>query len=414
MNQRMPNLTVASVALAMACGAASCSDLSSPTELRPEGPPMIRQVYITEAVPVGNAFVNRRAQLAFGDHFLKIGCDSDEDAIECDNRTGENATADASQAIRVVFDELLIGNALEEIACAGIVDEDNYDSVPLGATPDDIARCAGKPDEIKATCQGEYAVCVGSDPANPVGILDDNDDFAADTRQFITSAVTITCDGIEVPLDSIGSYYYPSGNQQPPSFGADITSSILSMGPALVLRPSLGLPTDATCTFAFDETVTDKQGELPCAADVFETYDEFLVDAGAAPNTNEWLEQDFSCSSPDNLGEISFSTDVWRVSNQSVLNNATGVARNITISLTLTIAPDPDTLAAGVTLREVGGADVAVTITPNATEPRTFLVDPNATLDATEEYELVFDSDLKNIFGQSFVGPFSLTFTTAN
>lgn len=412
MNQQMPRVNVASVVFAMAFGAAGCSDLSSPTELRPEGPPMIRQVYITEVVPAGAAFLNRRAQLAFGDHFLKIGCDTDTDTLECDNRIGENATADASQAIRIVFDELLVGNALEEIACAGIVDEDNYDTVPEGATPDDIAKCAGQPDEIKFTCRGPRAVCVGPDPENPIGILDDNDDFAADVNQFVAGVVTLTCDGIEVPLDLRTSYYQPSGNQQPPSFGADIVSSILSMGPAIVLRPAQGLPTGATCGIAFADTVLDKDGNAPCAADQYQTYDEFLAGAGAAPNPNDWLEQDFACSSPNNISSISFGTDVWRITNQSVINGATGVARGITLSLTLSLAPDATTLDAGITLREVGGADVAVVITQNATEPRTFLVNPDANLDANTEYELVIDGDLKNVFGQSFVGPYTLTFTT--
>ena len=53
------------------------------------------------------------------------------------------------------MDELLVGNALEEIACRAVVDDDAFARVPLGATPDDIAKCTVAQDVLKARCIGD-------------------------------------------------------------------------------------------------------------------------------------------------------------------------------------------------------------------------------------------------------------------
>src|SRR6185503_18058199 len=138
---------------------------------------------------------------------------------------GYTAGAAASaQKIRVVMDELLIGNYLEEIACNTIVDDDQFQIVPVGATPDDIANCAQAADVLVDTCKGEHAVClceipggcnVGAtvvQPGLPVGILDEDDDGTSDAHQFIAGSVGLRCGAnsdIDVPMSPQRSYWQP-------------------------------------------------------------------------------------------------------------------------------------------------------------------------------------------------------------
>ena len=71
-------------------------------------------------------------------------------------RGGRGAAVDERDGdrtgFRIVIDELLIGNSLEEVECRGIVDDDIFDRVPIEATPDDIARCSALDDVLPRTC----------------------------------------------------------------------------------------------------------------------------------------------------------------------------------------------------------------------------------------------------------------------
>jgi hypothetical protein len=183
--------------------------------------------------------------------------------------------------LRVVVDELLIGNNLEEIQCRGIVDDDmaiDFGRVPLGADPDDIARCAVANDALSSTCSGRdsesVCICRLVDgcrrdgeivPENePVGVRDNNQDGSTDDTRFISGAVGIRCGPgaapISVPINLASSYWNPSGNQNRPAMGGlDV------LGPAIVLVPSGPLPTNVTCGLAFAPEVVDKQGVQVCA-----------------------------------------------------------------------------------------------------------------------------------------------------
>src|SRR4029079_11304564 len=134
-------------------------------------------------------------------------------------------------SIRIVIDELLVGNNLEEVQCRGTVDEDTFSRVPLGSTPDDVRDCAQANDVLATTCKGAHAMCVcqnatcvrddntTANMGEPVGAKHDNEDDNTDAHQCITSAVTIHCGTQDVPLDPALSFWNPSGDQQKPAQG---------------------------------------------------------------------------------------------------------------------------------------------------------------------------------------------------
>lgn len=245
---------------------AGCGENPSATNLNPEGPPMVRQVFMQERITDG-AGVSRVAQsIAFGDH---------PDFDDADDREVVNGTVDLNQRIRVVMDELLIGNYLEQIQCR----DNSYQSVPEGATPDHIAACALANDVIPETCVGPYAVCLDPTTGAPIGVMDVDDadseqDGAADDTRFmvldlgppVRTPVEIICtpiaggDAINVPLNLANTFWQPSGNQQVPAAGG-----FSAVGPAVILAPLAGMPTSSTCTVDFHPSVVDKDHEEVCA-----------------------------------------------------------------------------------------------------------------------------------------------------
>src|SRR6185436_5448527 len=112
--------------------AAACADETSATDLHPEGPPMIEQVRLVEVAPVAGEARHEQVVFAFGTHPL---------ATTAEAHAVINAAAE-NNFLLIIVDELLRGNDLEEIKCRGTVDEDEFSRVPLGANPDDVARCA--------------------------------------------------------------------------------------------------------------------------------------------------------------------------------------------------------------------------------------------------------------------------------
>jgi hypothetical protein len=112
---------IAAAVLFTACG-------GSP-EPEGAGPPEILQVLARERVE-GEEGIELAPRLVAGDH---------EDIGEEDDREVTEAVAWDGQRIRVVFDELLRGNHLEEIPCA----DGSWVEVPVGTDFDDVARCAG-------------------------------------------------------------------------------------------------------------------------------------------------------------------------------------------------------------------------------------------------------------------------------
>lgn len=268
MNRIQTHLAGFAVLASVLAFASACSDETSATDLNPDGPPMIRQVRLTEQRTVGTARV-----FAFGTH---------PDAVDMNGApdpTQEHAVTSAvaqGNGLRIIFDELLVGNSLQEVQCRGVIDDDAYDSVPIGDTPDDVARCAAPKDVLPQTCTGPTAICVchldggcmvvdGTsaytvDKGAAVGILDTNKDGAADSMRFIKGAVGLKCDNADIQIDLGRSYYNPSGDQNVPAVGG-----FEALGPAVILAPAQALPTGATCGLTFAADVTDKTDNQVCA-----------------------------------------------------------------------------------------------------------------------------------------------------
>ncbi len=269
------------LAVAALFASAACTDTTSATDLHTAGPPKVEQVRITETFVDATGTPGQRRVFGFGTH--PQATSDEEHAV-----TSALAAGSISDIrFRIIMDQLLVGNYLEEIACRAPVGPDGaYDRVPIGATPDDIALCSTAQDVLPASCKGQHAVClcqqdngcpVGSDliaKGKPVGVLDANQDGASDGQRFIQGAVGITCGGgsINVPISLSASYWNPSGFQQVPAKGG-----FEALGPAIVLIPDVApgtpsggmpqaaLPTNSTCQIVFDKSVVNVRGEMVCA-----------------------------------------------------------------------------------------------------------------------------------------------------
>src|SRR5665647_528522 len=111
-------------AFAATCAAAGCTDYESETDLNPAGPPMVRQVRMKETFSnPGSSSTSERRVFAFGSHPM---------ATEAEAHPVNSATA-SGNGFRVIMDELLVGNTIEEVACRAPVDTDAFSRVPLGA-----------------------------------------------------------------------------------------------------------------------------------------------------------------------------------------------------------------------------------------------------------------------------------------
>jgi hypothetical protein len=256
-------------AVLAAAVAGACTGAASATDLHPEGPPMVEQVRLAERYSIGTATGLDRVVFGFGTY---------PGATAAEEHPVTSALASGNK-LRIIMDELLRGNDLEEIACRTVVDDDVFARVPLGATPDDIARCAVAQSALAAHCPASNprSVCIcardGGCPSvdgtfttprgQPVGVSDTNMDGAADRTRFIAGAVGIRCGAIDVPIDLDMSFWTPSGNQQVPALdGFD------ALGPAIVLVPGpapAALPTSTECGVVFAPDVVDKDGNRVCA-----------------------------------------------------------------------------------------------------------------------------------------------------
>jgi hypothetical protein len=247
----MQRLTFAGGALTFALVmSGGCTETGSATELVPEGPPMVRQVFMTETlVDPATGLARAARSIAFGDH---------PEFDENDDRVVETGAVASTNKVRIVVDELLIGNNLEQIQCRDGV----YRSVPEGTTPDDIARCATANDVLADTCNGPHAVCL-DDTGVPVGVMDEvptGGDGASDDTQFISGIVSIECSGITVPIDITNTFWQPSGNQQVPAAGG-----FDSVGPAIIVQTTQGFPTSSSCTIDLANSIVDKDHIAICA-----------------------------------------------------------------------------------------------------------------------------------------------------
>lgn len=365
-------------ALALVSGI-SCSDLESATDLNPQGPPMIRQVLLTERYVDSAGASLTRPVIAFGTH-------PDATANE---QHPSIAAITSGQRFRVVIDELLVGNYLEEIKCNERVDDDFFSPVPLGATPDDIAKCAVVKEQLPRSCKGSKAVCVREDGV-PVGIQDQVDssnrpykDGIADVTRMIAGVAGVQCGELSVAMDLERSYWQPSGNQQRPAID-DGLRGLLSLGPAVVLVPQAALPSGQQCRIVFADAVVDKSGLQTCA-----------------PPDGDITA---SCS-PGDTTATTFTTEVAALLQQSPRNDTLGFSRtgDIEVRANITLAP---------TVQITSAPEARFTVTQLATSSQGLRIRPTEPLAPATRY--VITIPLRDPFGFGSPMPAQVTFTTAN
>jgi hypothetical protein len=386
------NITRAVISLAAVIAVAGCTDQTSATNLNPDGPPMIQQVRMTEVYATDMTGLNFNTRRVFGFGTHPNGGVDDQHPVTSAKVVG--------QSFRVIMDELLVGNNLEEIACRMPIDGDAYDQVPIGATPDDIAKCAVQKDLLKTSCVGDHVVCIckldagcGGTPGtatfiakgDPVGVLDANQDGASDDTRFIDGSVGIKCGPITVPIDRDMSYWNPSGDQQVPA-----TGGFDALGPAIVLTPNGPMPTNITCGLTFADNIIDKQGNKVCA-----TADGALTG---------------SCT-PGDVSSFSFKTEPLRLSLQGISDNDIGISRTDPIIATTTAPVDMATIG-GVTMTENGAPFTLFTVSlPTSTTIRITFTGATG-LAANTPYTITFPTTLKDTFGQGLPAPVTFHFTT--
>jgi Bacterial Ig-like domain len=365
-----------------------CSDDESTTELDTEGPPMVRQVFVQEKEPTGGGGTLERFRLAFGDH-PDIPT-REEDSLG-DDRVVENAVAFADDAkIRVVLDELLVGNHIEELQCA----DGSFSRVPVGTDPDDIARCSG-PD-----LSGCEAVCIG--PGGPIGINDQNRDGAVDPGGLRMIdygdgelAVSVVCDGEPMPLIAqVGtgnkrSFYNPSGNQLIPA-----DTGVEGLGPALVLFPTLGLKAGSSCGLRFRPEVVDRDGNRVCA-----------------PPDGD-VSQD--CPGEGDTSAIQFQVEPFALRGSEpdagdVVTATSGTDQTIFLEFVTDV--DPATLD-GITL-STGGDEVAIAAAPGSLGYQVVVTVVDG-YQPGRAYSLRVDTGVTDLLGGGPAEPLAIDFTTAD
>jgi hypothetical protein len=399
-------------------GLGACLDTSSKTDLFPDLQPMLLQTRLT------NTSIDSASGLQVRKRVFAFGSNPQATTIDTPDPTSIRAAAAKQTEMRLIVSDLLVGNYLEEIQCRANVDDDNFDFVPVGATPDDIAACSVSQDTLAATCTGAHAVCichnmagcVGADGSTiafnaPVGVQDVNQDGAADDTRFRKGALTLLCNGAkmhDVGLDLDNSYWNPSGNQLVPAKGG-----FDALGPAIVVQtsdvgpaghPTAGaLPSGSSCTFVLAPEVVDKKGQRPCAP------------GGGANDPS--LIPTLSCT-PGDFSAAAFKTEALSFVVSSVLNtmlmNGGQIARTDTLLVGSpdNIPLDPGSIG-GITILEGAAPYTQFTASLNAdqtlisidsTNPTGF--DPNAT------YTLNVPATITDTFGEPNAQPIMFGFTT--
>jgi len=377
---RFASLTLIGVGALLLLGTAGCGEEDSKTTLNPEGPPMVRQVFMDERVQIdtngdGTPDAERtKTQLAFGKH--------PDISLDDDPQDGVSNALALNNKVRIVIDELLDGSTLEQIACA----DGTFVDVPSGTTPDDVAECAGA-DRRDCT-----AVCTQLGPDNqPVGILDTDDDGAADAFRFKEGIVNIVCDGETMPLVYDGmtkTFWNPSGNQQIPAGAIGVSG----LGPAIVLIPE-GMRTGASCGIEIDDSVVDKDGNPVCAP----------------PDG----DVDQSCPGNGDTSLIEFGTQVFQLVGAAPGDGQQYVRLDTKILLQFNLDVEISSVPANVTLSDAGGT-VASTV---MLESDNAIVSMTANALMTPETQYTIDitggpNGIKEIFGGGLAEDIQIQFTT--
>jgi hypothetical protein len=367
---------------------AACTDYESATNLHPDGPPKVQQVRMRETYTTpGDSSTSSRRIFAFGTH---------PNAIEVDQHSTQSAAL-SNNGFRIIMDELLVGNNLEEIGCRSNIDGDAYSRVPVGTTPDDIARCATAQDVLPSTCQGQYATCICQLDAGcsvgttmipkggPVGVDDKNQDGAADDTHMIVGSVGIKCGAVNVPIDINMSYWNPSGNQQPPAMGG-----FEALGPAIVLVPERGLPSNLDCSLVFADDVVDKQNVKVCAP----------------PNG----DPDSDCN-PGDTAAVKFKTEPMNFQSVTItMPGTTGVSRIDAVVFVANTTLDPMAIN-GITVTAGGAAFTNFTVALSMNKVLT-LTPTGTGFPANSTIVVTLTSMIKDNFAQPLPTPLVVSFMT--
>jgi Bacterial Ig-like domain len=353
----LPSMLVGS----LAAGSFGCSAPASHTDLRPEGPPDVLQVFVTErsegATGLGlyyNANEEYAVDVTDGQGGAANGCGDvfDEQGDDC---TVATAAANADQKVRIIFDELLKGSSVEEFMCAcNSGDKANCPNMVLSST--DPADCANNPDTT-ADEQGRW--------------LDDNNDGMPDKARLVDKLVTFNCDGTDIYTTGPGDgFYNPSGNQLIP-----VATQLAGLGPALVIINNGGLKTSADCSIKFGSAIIDKQGETVPALPATATFHtETLAPLKSVPAAG---------------GEIAGFADNITVTFNAFLASADGIGIRVAGTTTLL----PATVMLGMT------ADTVV-------------INPTADLLPNTMYEVVIPATLADKYGGVIDAASTIAFKT--
>jgi hypothetical protein len=363
----------------LAIGALGCTEGDKSTELHPEGPPLITQVIVKEHIEGvdddGNPYASDDARLAFGSH-PDISHDKDDGVVD----SALALAGPGQQRIRIVVDELLRGNNLEEIECT----DGSFSRVPLGTTPDDLVRCMGT--DLRH-CTGDHVVCGG------IGILDSDSNGTVDQTQFIDGVVTLTCDDAEVPLALDRSYYQPSGNQLLPA-----SQGLNGLGPAIVLAASENLRPQSTCHIAFTSDVVDKDGNQICAPE-----------GGALGG---------SCD-PGDASRISFRIEPFRFVGSEPATEAEGVDPGLeAVTVGFNASLQADTVNSTVFAVTAGGTAVpGASAAIDEEDPTVVKITFAGGMQRSTTYTLTVsggDSGLADIYADSLADAVSISWTTSD
>lgn len=403
---------------------AACTDTESATNLHTSGPPPIEQVRLSEDVSIAGAPPSASRVFGFGT-FPGATPDIDHPVT---------SAAAKGQSLRIIFGKLLLGNYLEQVQCRAPVNQladgtlSAYDNVPVGATPDDIAKCClAAADVLSAACGGPLATCIchlpngcnGIPEGSPVGIVDANQDGAADNMQFMPGAVGFHCTGggntVDVSADLAQSYWNPSGFQQAP-YTCNNPPCYDQVGPAIILVPfsvqfgatfiSL-LPTNLDCGLAFSPDVTDKANLQPCAAPNGRPPE-------CADINLDKCTLDQQCT-PGDVSAFKFHTEPLTVTIQQFSDGATGVDRTADVTIKTNVPVDPGSIAS-ITVRDVTNMApyAAFTVTLNPVNPAQVTLHWTATggLAAMTTYSITFPTAFTDYYHQGLPAPVVVTFTT--
>lgn len=361
---------------------ASCDAPASKEDLNPAGPPMVRQVLVTERVNLNGSDRILAGQLAFGSHEAKF--------FQNDDGQVQTAIALGAQEIRIILDELVRGNSLEEMACA----DGTFSRIPDGTTPDDVAKCAGPEDSLLKCTK----VCINAD-GKPVGVLDENEDDAADDMRMIDYnpdpdvtelGVTLVCDGVAVPLDPDFSFWSPSGNQ---TFPSNPILGFRGLGPAIVLKPraNIGLRTGAACSITFRPEVVDYDGNQVCAPE-----------GGSISN---------SCDNGD-TSRLTFSSEPLKLVSAAPADMSANVALGASAFILTAFNGNIDATTIGAITLTANGVDVPINPVPQEDDKTSVVTMLGRDFEPDTEYVLTVSTELKDLLGGSLAAPATVTWTT--